>query len=221
MFTIGPDVDSVLNTSFGQPWVQIVYNATGSYAAAMALACLVGLLIVCCLINNVTTASRQLWSFARDGGVPFSSFFAQVRPGWDVPVNAMVFTFTITIILSLFIIGSPVAFSLLTSLSLTGLISSYLLAITCVLAKRIRGEPFPPGRFNLGRFGFACNSIAIGFLLLVWVMMFFPTAPNPGAGDMNWSVVIYSFVVMLFTAYFFAHGRHKYAGPVEYVRKGV
>lgn len=61
MFTIGPDVDAVLNTPLGQPWVQIVYNATNSYAASMTFACLVGLLITCCLINNVTTASRQLW----------------------------------------------------------------------------------------------------------------------------------------------------------------
>ena len=61
MFTIGPDVEAVLNTPLGQPWVQIVYNATESYAAAMTFACLVGLLFTCCLINNVTTASRQLW----------------------------------------------------------------------------------------------------------------------------------------------------------------
>ncbi|KAK4544789.1 hypothetical protein LTR36_004038 [Oleoguttula mirabilis] len=235
MFTIGPDTEAVLATRFGAPWVQIVYNATNSYAASMTFALLVGLLLTCCLINNVTTASRQLWSFARDGGTPYASFFARVRPGWDVParflltlsarlplqVNAMAFTLAITVVLSLFIIGSPVAFSILTSLSLTGLVSSYLLAIGCVLAKRIRGERFPPGRFGLGTFGFVCNGIAVGFLLLVWVFMFFPTAPNPGAAGMNWSVVIYGAVVMLFTAYFFLGARHQYAGPVAYVRKDM
>lgn len=66
MFTIGPDVDAVLKTPYGQPWVQVVYNATDSYAASMIFALLVGLLITCCLINNVTTASRQLWSVASD-----------------------------------------------------------------------------------------------------------------------------------------------------------
>ncbi|KAK0303845.1 hypothetical protein LTR82_017412 [Friedmanniomyces endolithicus] len=69
----------------------------------------------------------------------------------------MAFTWGITVILSLVIIGSPVAFSILTSLSLTGLISSYLLAVCCILAKRIRGEQFPPGQFNLGSFGFVAN----------------------------------------------------------------
>lgn len=103
----------------------------------------------------------------------------------------MVFTLGITIILSLFIIGTPnsPAFAILTSLSLTGLISSYLLAVICIFWKRLRGEQFPPGRFNLGRFGFVCNGIAMAFLIVGFVFMFFPTAPNPGAGGMNWSVV--------------------------------
>lgn len=61
MSTIGPDVDGVLQTPLGVPWVQIVYNATNSYAAAMTFAGSVGMLFTCCLINNVTTASRQLW----------------------------------------------------------------------------------------------------------------------------------------------------------------
>lgn len=221
MFTIGSDVNAVLETPLGVPWVQIVYNATNSYGAAMTFACLVGLLFTCCLINNVTTASRQLWSFARDGGIPFCRFFAKVQPGWDVPVNAMIFTLGITIVLSLFIIGSPVAFSILTSLSLTGLISSYLLAVTCVFAKRLRGEPFPPGRFNLGKYGFVCNTIAMIFLTIAFVFMFFPTAPHPGPKGMNWSIVIYIAVVLLFAMYYMVYGKKQYAGPVEYVRKGL
>lgn len=133
----------------------------------------------------------------------------------------MAFTFGITVVLSLFIIGSPVAFSILTSLSLTGLISSYLLAVGCVLAKRIRGEQFPPGRFNLGNLGFVANGIAVCFLLLVWIFMFFPTAPSPALASMNWSVVIYGAVVVLFTGYYFVKGRTTYNGPVMYVKRGI
>lgn len=61
MFVIGPDVDNVLNTPLGVPLVQIVLTATNFNAAAMVFACPVGLLCTCCLIDNVTTASRQLW----------------------------------------------------------------------------------------------------------------------------------------------------------------
>ena len=141
-----------------------------------------------------TSVLTSLRSFARDCGMPFSGFFSRVHPGWDVPVNATLFTLGITVILSLFIIGTPdsPAFAILTSVSLTGLISSYLLAVICVFWKRLRGEVFPPGRFNLGRFGFICNTIAMGFLAVAFIFMFFPTAPSPGAEGMNWSIVIYA-----------------------------
>jgi choline transport protein len=33
------------------------------------------------IINQVTTTSRQLWSFARDGGLPWSNFLSRVQPG--------------------------------------------------------------------------------------------------------------------------------------------
>ena len=65
------------------------------------------------------------------------------------------------------------------------------------------------------------NGIAVCFLSIAWVFMFFPTAPNPGAAGMNWSIVIYGFVVILFSVYFLVKGRHQYAGPVEHVRKEI
>ena len=56
------------------------------------------------------------------------------------------------------------------------------------LAKRLRGESFPPGRFILGELGYLYNGVALGFsYYLVWVFMVFPTAPNPAPASMNWS----------------------------------
>jgi choline transport protein len=76
--TLGPDLDSVLGTRFGQPWIQVVYNATGSLAGTSGMTAVVCLLLLFCSINQVTTTSRQLFAFARDNGLPFSSFMAKV-----------------------------------------------------------------------------------------------------------------------------------------------
>lgn len=115
-----------------------------------------------------------------------------MRPGWDLPLNALIVTIFVSVLLSLIIIGSPIAFNILTSLSLTALLPSYLICIGCIFWRRWRGEPFPTsGRFSLGKAGYAVNAIAFAFLTLAWVMLFFPTAPNPGAVGMNWSVVIF------------------------------
>lgn len=35
--------------------------------------------LVCAVIAEIATASRQIWSFARDGGLPFSPFLSKVR----------------------------------------------------------------------------------------------------------------------------------------------
>lgn len=40
--------------------------------------------VVCCVIGAQAAVSRQLWSFARDNGVPFSPFFAHVS--WPIGV---------------------------------------------------------------------------------------------------------------------------------------
>lgn len=88
VFCIG-DLDAALESPTQQPYVEILLNATQSKAATLTLVSIIFVLLVACAVNNVTSSSRQLWSFARDGGLPFSHWLAYVRPGMDVPVNAM------------------------------------------------------------------------------------------------------------------------------------
>lgn len=76
-FTLG-EVDKVLNTPTNFPFIQIFYNTTGSIAATNAMTAVLVITLTASTITEVATASRQLWSFARDEGLPFSSFFAYV-----------------------------------------------------------------------------------------------------------------------------------------------
>lgn len=61
------------------------------------------------------------------------------------------FTLAFTAVLSLFNTFSSEALSTLTSLSLTGLVTSYLATITTILYYRICGLPLPTSCFNLGK----------------------------------------------------------------------
>ena len=61
MYVLGPDIDAIRNTPTGVPVVELLLRTTGSVIATTVLTCLLCLLFVCCLTNNVTTASRQLW----------------------------------------------------------------------------------------------------------------------------------------------------------------
>lgn len=128
-------------------------------------------------------------------------------------------SYVIAVLLSLINIGSTVAFNIITSLGTGALISSYIVSISCVALKRIRGETLIPCRFSLGKFGLPLNIISVFFLLLAFIMTFFPTVKNPDTATMNWNVLVYGTVVLFSVIYFVLKGRFRYVGPVEYVRK--
>jgi choline transport protein len=119
-------------------------------------------------------------------------------------------------------IGSTIAFNQITSLALSALLASYLVSISSLTLKRIRKEPLLDSHFSLGRAGLPINIASLAFLLLIFVMIFFPPTSNPSLSSMNWSVVIFTGVLAISMVYYFiGGGRHLYVGPVEYVRKSV
>lgn len=76
-FTSG-DVQRIMQTPTGEPFIQIFYDVTQSKAAATVMASIVVILLCSCCFSEVATSSRQLWSFARDRGFPASSWLSHV-----------------------------------------------------------------------------------------------------------------------------------------------
>jgi len=217
-FTIG-DVESVLGTPTGQPHIQIMYNATQSKAGTIALTSITITMAIFGCVNNVATSSRQLFAFARDHGVPFGSFLSKVQPGWDIPLNSVLVTFVVTVILAMINIGSTVALNTIASLGIGAILSSYLVSISCMFLKRFKGQPLLPSKFNLGKAGIWVNGIAVMYLSIAFVFTYFPTFPHPTPDVMNWSVLMYGAVVVGSLMYFVIKGRKMYAGPVEYINR--
>jgi choline transport protein len=213
------DVKSVLNTPTGQPFIQALLNATQSVSGATALASITTIMAIFGCVNNVATCSRQLFAFARDHGVPGGAFLSYVRPGWDIPLNSVLVSFTVSIGLSMINIGSTVAFNSIASLGTCALLSSYIISISCMFLKRWRNEPLLPSRFSLGRAGIWINGISVVYLSIALLFAFFPTYPHPSAALMNWNILIYGVVVIFSLVYFYAKGRKVYAGPVEYLNR--
>jgi choline transport protein len=129
-------------------------------------------------------------------------------------------TLVFVVILSLINIGSTVAFMQVISLGVASMVTSYLITISCVTLKRLRGEPLLPSKFNLGKWGLPINLISVMFLLFCWIFCFFPVGPRPMIVDMNWAVLGYGAVLIFAVVYYVIRGRHVYVGPVKYVRQG-
>ena len=82
IFTWG-DIDVVAKTPTGLPFIQIFFNATQSFAGTTIMATIIIVALFSSCIAVVATASRQLWSFARDNGFPFSATIARVSHAPD------------------------------------------------------------------------------------------------------------------------------------------
>ncbi|CAN8105079.1 unnamed protein product [Discula destructiva] len=212
------DLGEVLSSPTGYPFIQVFYNATGSAGGATALTIFPVIFGFAGILTLMATSSRQLYAFARDNALPFSPWLAKVSSN-EIPLNAILVTFTITSLLSLINLGSAVALNSITSLSLCALLSAYITCIGCILWRRLTGAPLLPSKFSLGKYGLAINLIAEVCLVIFLILSFFPMDKHPDVEGMNWSILIYGAVAIFSVIYYFVYGRHRYDGPVEYVRK--
>ncbi|KAJ8605050.1 hypothetical protein MRB53_041562 [Persea americana] len=213
------DIDSALSPSYNFTYIDTLYNATQNKAGTSIVAMLITMMCLCSTISNVATASRQMYAFARDAGLPFSRFLSRVHPRWNIPLNALSISFVITCLLSLINLGSSVAFNAIVSLTVGAILSSYIISISSLALRKLRKDyPLPPARWSLGVYGLPLNIAAVAFLIVVYVFTFFPLAVPVEADSMNWSSLIYGVVVIFAVIYFVLHGRKVYNGPVVLVK---
>jgi amino acid transporter len=221
ILSVSGNFDENLATSLGgQPWIAVTYAATRSRTATIIFTVLIIILFTSVTVNCLTTTSRQLWAFARDGGLPFSPWLSRVNPSNGVPVNSLLATFLITVLLSIIAAASTIAFNNIISISLVGLLLSYGSTIFTMMLRRARSEPLPPSYLQYSKpVGFAINGFALCFVTVAFIFVFFPTAPNPTLMSMNWSVVISGGVIVFAGVWYVLGGKRRYFGPAERIRR--
>ncbi|MCJ1396698.1 hypothetical protein MMC18_009590 [Xylographa bjoerkii] len=197
----------------------VFYDSTQSNAGTSILTAILIVSLTSACISTVATVSRQTWSFARDHGLPFSSTIAYVKPGWNIPLNAVMITLLVTVLLSLINIGSSVAFNAIGSLAVTALLGSYIISISTLILRRARNLPLPARRWTLGRAGIFINIGAVAFLLVIWVFTLFPIAIPVTATTMNWNCLMFGSAMIFAVLYYAVWGRKTYVAPVLLVKR--
>ncbi|KAJ8107514.1 hypothetical protein OPT61_g8810 [Boeremia exigua] len=215
----GGALDSVIDSPTGVPVLQAVYNATGSVAGTVIMGAILVILVFFAAVSVTAASSRQIWAFARDKGLPFSSWIEHIRPGWDIPVNALLVCLGASLALACINFGSEVTLNAIVSISNAALIFSYIISIGCVRLKRLRGEPLLPRRWSLGKWGGLVNDLALVFLVVAFVFSFFPMDARPTAVDMNWAALMFGALAILATANYFVSARSSYVAPVSLVKQ--
>lgn len=122
-------------------------------------------------------------------------------------------TGVINALLGLINIGSSIAFNAIISLTTSAYLSSYLLPITLMIIKRLRGEKIKFGPWTLGRWGLPVNIVAACYTFITVIFAFFPPLVPIDAVSMNYACVVYGGVILLGIVYYFAWGHRSYMGP--------
>ncbi|KAF2087070.1 amino acid transporter [Saccharata proteae CBS 121410] len=205
------DIDSIINSS-ATPLLQIIFNATNSHAGSI---CLLMFPLVCLLFATtsiMTTSSRMVYAFARDGGLPFSKLLGRVHRGLDVPLNALIFSVAWVIIFGCVFLGSSSAFNAITSASVVALGISYgmPIAVNCLRGRKM----LPPRSFTLPEpIAWTLNLIGLAYVLVTTVLFVFPPEIPVSGSSMNYCIVVFAIVVIISGITWIVDGRKNYAGP--------
>ncbi|KAI7084894.1 amino acid permease [Hortaea werneckii] len=214
------DLEAVVSSESPFPFVDIFLSATGSRAGTVCMTLIPIILSVCTSLNAIAAASRQAWALGRDQALPFSLWFRKiVTIGTPIPLNSILFSLTILIILALINIGSTAALNTIIALLTSATSFSYALSISCLLLKRLRGQALPPARFSMGRYSVPVNMFAVGYIITAAVASFFPVSVPVYAVSMNWSVVVFGGVLGIACVDYVFRGRKHYVAPVQHVEK--
>ena len=90
LFCVG-NVEDILETPTGYPFLAIFQNAVQSNGGAAAMAAVVTVLGVCATIAFVASSSRMTWSFARDHGLPFWRYLSKVITPLSLHISVLKF----------------------------------------------------------------------------------------------------------------------------------
>ena len=154
-----PDLAGLVALASGQPTPPIIASAVGSQGGAFALLIPLLVLAIFCGIGCTTAASRCTWAFARDGAIPGSKWWKVVNPKMDVPLNAMMLSMAVQIVLGVLYFGSSAAFNAFSGVGVICLTVSYAVPIAVSL---FRGRThIKDGKFDMGMLGLVSNIVAL------------------------------------------------------------
>jgi amino acid transporter len=208
-----PNLDKVLaNGGFNGYGVvpYILQTRLGSDAAFV----LIGLAVVAqffCGMSSVTSNSRMIYAFSRDGAMPLSRVWHALSRR-RIPANAVWLAVACAFVLAVPSLWNLTAYTAITSISVIGLYIAYVIP---VLLRRLN-PTFRPGVWNLGKYSAPIGWIAIVWVAFISVLFMLPTISDwrTNPADFNYTPVVVLGALILLTIWWFVSVRKWFKGPV-------
>jgi amino acid transporter len=205
----GGTVFAVFESSMGSGWVKLIL-----------IIAVIGQLF--CGMSCMTSASRMMYAFSRDGAVPGWRIWSRVNDN-RIPFNAVIAVAVAALVLTLPALkgnkdGLTVAFTAVVSIGVIGLYIAY--AIPIWLRWRM-GSRFEAGPWTLGEKYKWMNLVAVIEVIVIVVIYFnlpFSASGVPWESDFDWSLFNYTPLVtggvfLAVGAWWLLSARHTFKGP--------
>ncbi|WP_435129252.1 amino acid permease [Actinacidiphila sp. bgisy144] len=198
--------------SSSAPPVQILLDALGQGLSKAILVVIIGAMLFCGLAN-MTSNTRMIFAFSRDGAMPGSQLWHSVSPRTRTPVKAVWLAAASSLVLVLPGWWSHTAFSAVVSVNVVGLFLSY--GIPIFLRLRLKDQ-FEAGPWHLGRWSTPVGIVAVVWIITSNVLFMLPQATPITATTFNYAPIALAVVLVIATLWWFATARKSFHGPVSY-----
>jgi urea carboxylase system permease len=164
-----------------------------------ALLAVVAISIVSACLAIQNSASRVMFSMARDGRLPGARLLARVSPQTGTPIITGIAVGVLAIAVLLINLGNPAAFAAVTSTSVVIVYLAYLLVTVPALGARLRRglPPRQPGGFSLGRWGLPVSLLAVVYGTTMMVNIAWPRQAVYDPAGTSW---VLQYLALLFVA---------------------
>jgi amino acid transporter len=118
-----------------------------------------------CGLSAVTSASRMIYAFSRDKGLPLSNIWGKVSEKFRTPANAIWFTVTLAFLCAIL----DNVYAVVTSLSVIGLHVSYMIPLVLKLRAQYKGvwTAEDNGPWSLGNWSIFVNVVAVIWIVFI------------------------------------------------------
>lgn len=154
-----------------------------------------------CGLSAMTSASRMVFAFSRDGGLPGHALWARVSPRFQTPANAIWGLFAAAMLITF----SVSVYSAVVSIATICLYISYGLPIAARLWSRWRSHGGDTGPWSLGRWSTPVALVAVLWIAFITVVFVLP--PNQQAGRVMAGLLLALAVI------WFGWSRSRFEGP--------
>src|SRR5438034_3965149 len=169
-----------------------------------------------CSMSSVTSNSRMIYAFSRDGAVPGHNLWHKLNRG-RTPRNAILLSVVCAFILAVPSLGSATAYVAVTSIAVIGLYIAYAIPIFL----RQFATDFKTGPWHLGAWSRPIGWIAVIWVAFISVLFMLPTF-NPASlaagvspfATFNYTPVVVLGVIVLVTVWWLVSACNWFKGPV-------